>query len=159
MDHLGCVGSKNDRIEARSPYFRELLFFTRYTLLYGGELLLLEALKRAFQDPAYPLSLGREDELLLVEEVWLAEAQPSQSRLWGTLVPGDVRKGSELRPVLREGAVFGVPMVETLPLAFTVDAKGVRHPESPIPVSFLPLGAAVELPGLEALAWAERVWV
>lgn len=150
---------KNARIEARSPYFRELLFFTRYTLLYGGDETLLQELAQAFYDPAYPLSLGREDELMLVEEVQLVEAQPGEPRLRGTLVPGDVRQMPELRPILREGAVFEPPVVDMLPLAFTVDAKGIRHPESPVPVSFLPLGAELELPGLSALKWAGRAWV
>ncbi|MCS7173483.1 MAG: CRISPR-associated protein Cas5 [Armatimonadetes bacterium] len=150
---------KNARIEARSPYFRELLFFTRYTLLYGGDAALLQKLKRAFRDPAYPLSLGREDELLLVEEVQLDEAKPGEPRLQGTLVVGDVRQMSNLRPILREGSVFEPPVVETLPLAFTVDAKGIRHPEPPVPVSFLPLGVEWELSGLSAWWWKDRAWV
>jgi CRISPR-associated Cas5-like protein len=150
---------KNARIEARSPYFRELLFFTRYTLLYGGDEALLQKLAQAFYDPVYPLSLGREDELLLVEAVQRVEAQPGEPRFQGTLVPGDVRQRADLRPILQEGAVFTPPIVETLPLGFTIDAKGIRHPEAPMPVSFLPLGGELELPGLPAWMWAGRAWV
>ena len=58
---------KDNRIAERSPYFRELLFYTRYTLLYGGPRDLLENLAEAFMNPSYPLSLGRDDELLWIE--------------------------------------------------------------------------------------------
>ncbi|GIX07686.1 MAG: hypothetical protein KatS3mg115_2089 [Candidatus Poribacteria bacterium] len=144
-------------IKARSPYFRELLFFTRYTLLYGGERALLEELERAFWDPAYPLSLGREDELLWVEGVRLVEAQPGKPRFRGTLLPGDVRPSARLVS-LEPGVTFEPPIVETLPLAFAVDARGVRRPEASMPVSFLSLGVELEVPGLTAWEWEGRAW-
>nr|BAL57692.1 hypothetical conserved protein [uncultured Acetothermia bacterium]BAL59376.1 hypothetical conserved protein [Candidatus Acetothermum autotrophicum] len=152
---------KSGKIAERSPYFRELLFFTRYTLLYGGEEALLRELEHAFRDPAYPLSLGREDELLLIEDVFLVEAQPGKPRFRGTVLSGDIRQMSDLRPILREGAVFEPPVVETLPLAFTIDTKGLRHPERPVPLSFLPLGVELEVPRILALQCNERnfIWL
>lgn len=152
---------KNARIEARSPYFRELLFFARYALLYGGERTLLKELERAFQEPVYPLSLGREDELALVDEIVLAEAKPGEPRFRGTMVPGDVRQMPGLRPILHPGAVFEPPVVEVLPMKFLVDARGIRHPERPVPVSFLPLGVELEVAGIPALQWQDRnfVWL
>lgn len=152
---------KNARIETRSPYFRELLFFTRYTLLYSGDEALLRGLERAFRDPAYPLSLGREDELMLVEDILLAEAQPGEPRFRGTVLPGDIRQMPDLRPILHEGAVFEPPVVETLPLAFSVDTRGIRHPKRPVPISFLPLGVELEVRGIIALRWNERnfIWL
>lgn len=147
---------KNARIEARSPYFRELLFFTCCTLLYSGDEALLQELERAFRDPAYPLSLGREDELMLVEDVLLTEAQSGEPRFRGTIVPGDIRRMPDLRPILHAGAVFEPPMVETLPLTFSVDTRGIRHPERPTLLSFLPLGVELEVPRITALRWNER---
>jgi len=147
---------KSGKIAERSPYFRELLFFVRYTLLYGGEESLLQRLEAAFRDPVYPLSLGREDELALVEEVKLGTAIEGEPRFRGTVLPGDIRQVPGLRPILREGAVFEPPVVEMLPLGFTVDTKGIRHPERPVPVSFLPLGIEVEVPGVRALRIGER---
>ncbi len=141
---------KGGKIETRSPYFRELLFFPRYTLLYGGEPALLQALNAAFQDPVYPLSLGRDDELLLVEDVQLAYAQPGEPRFRGTALPGDIRRAAGLRPILEPGAILEPPVVETLPLAFRVDARGIRHPERLTPLSFLPLGMELEVPGVRA---------
>lgn len=152
---------KSGKIAERSPYFRELLFFTRYTLLYGGERSLLEQVERAFRDPGYPLSLGREDELLVVEAIMLGEAQSSEPRFRGTAVPGDIRQMPGLRPILAPGAVLEPPVVEVLPLAFSIDAKGIRHPETFQSISFLPLGVELEVPRLPAWRWGEKnfVWL
>ena len=141
---------KSGKIAERSPYFRELLFFVRYTLVYGGDEGLLRELEAAFRDPAYPLSLGREDELLLIEDVIVETALEGAPRFRGTVIPGDIRQMAGLRPILQEGAVFEPPVVEMLPLGFTVDAKGIRHPERSMPVSFLPLGIEIEVPGAQA---------
>lgn len=142
---------KSGKIAERSPYFRELLFSTRYTLLYGGNEDLLKRLQDAFRDPAYPLSLGREDELALVEETALEEAERGEPRFRGTVLPVDIRQMPGIRPVLLPGAVLEPPLVENLPLGFTVDAKGVRNPRDPKPLSFLPLGTELEVPGVPVL--------
>jgi len=147
---------KSGKIAERSPYFRELLFFVRYTLVYGGDEGLLRELEAAFRDPAYPLSLGREDELLLIEDVIVETASEGAPRFRGTVIPGDIRQMAGLRPILREGAVFEPPVVEMLPLGFTVDAKGIRHPERSMTVSFLPMGIEIEVPGARAWQVGER---
>jgi len=147
---------KSGKIAERSPYFRELLFFVRYTFFYGGSEDLLRRLERAFQDPAYPLSLGREDELMLVEALTLGEAAEGEPRFRGTVLPMDIRQRSGVRPILTPGTHFEPPVVETLPLRFRVDARGIRHPESPVPLSFLPPGLEIEVTGMPALRWEER---
>ncbi|WP_322797936.1 CRISPR-associated protein Cas5 [Thermoflexus sp.] len=147
---------KGGRIAGRSPYFRELLFYTRYVLIYGGPEEILTRLEQAFRDPAYPLSLGREDELAEVEEIALAEAELGPPRFYGTAVPLDVRQRPGIRLTLRPGAVFEPPVVERLPLAFEIDARGIRHPTDPIPISFLPLGVELEVPEIRAWRWKDR---
>jgi len=147
---------KSGKIAERSPYFRELLFFPRYTLLYGADASLLDKLKNAFQDPVYPLSLGREDEMLLVEEIQLTEASRGSPRFRGTVLPIDIRKHPDARPILKPGAQFDPPVIETLPLRFRVDTKGIRQPESPVPLSFLAPGLELEVPGVPALHWHGR---
>jgi CRISPR-associated protein Cas5t len=147
---------KSGKIAERSPYFRELLFFVRYTLCYGGPEDLLRKLETAFHDPVYPLSLGREDELLLVEEARLHMATKGMPRFRGTLLPMDIRTQSGVRPILTPGTSFEPPVVETLPLRFRLDNRGVRHPELPIALSFLSPGLEVEVPGIPALQWQER---
>jgi CRISPR-associated protein Cas5t len=91
---------KSGKIAERSPYFRELLFFVRYTLIYGGPEDLLRRLEEAFRDPAYPLSLGREDELLLMESIRWGEATPGEPRFRGTILPVDLRETPGARPIL-----------------------------------------------------------
>ncbi len=152
---------KSGKIAERSPYFRELLFFTRYTLVYGGDEEMLRRLEAAFRDPAYPLSLGREDELALVEKVTLGRASEGVPRFRGTVITGDIRQMPGVRPILREGAVFEPPMVEMLPLGFAMDGKGIRHPEHPVPLSFLPLGIDIEMSAAQALQFEDRnfVWL
>lgn len=151
---------KSGRIAERSPYFRELLFFVRYHLLYGGEEGLLKRLEQAFRDPVYPLSLGREDELLLIDGITLGEARGGEPRFRGTVLPCDIRQ-MRFRPILQQGIRFEPPVVETLPLSFSVDAKGIRHPERPATLSFLPLELELEVPQLQALQYQGRnfTWV
>lgn len=134
----------------RSPYMRELLFFAHYTLLYGGDETLLQQLERAFWDPAYPLSLGREDELVLVEELALETASNGESRFRGTVLPGDIRQMA-IRPILQPGVRFEPPLVESLPLGFVVNVKGLRQPKHPTTLSFLPLELEIEAPQISAL--------
>ncbi len=149
---------KGNKIAGRSPYFRELLFFVRYTLLYGDEEMSLRKLEQAFRDPMYPLSLGREDELLLVEDIALEEVSEGEPRFRGTVIPGDIRQMQTRLLNLQAGIRFEPPVVETLPLGFTVDARGLRQPERPTTLSFLPLELElkVEAPQFPALRCQER---
>ncbi|GBD08591.1 hypothetical protein HRbin22_00832 [Candidatus Thermoflexus japonica] len=147
---------KGGRIAERSPYFRELLFFVRYTLLYGGANDFLGCLEQAFRDPVYPLSLGREDELMIIENILRGEAAPGEPRFWGTPLPVDLRQIPGARPILTPGASLEPPVVETLPLHFRIDEKGIRHPESQIPITFLPPGLELEVPNIPALQWEGR---
>ena len=142
---------KNNKIADRAPYFRELLFFSRYTLLFGGPRELLESLKKAFLDPVYPLSLGREDELLWIEEepqvLPLTPAETETSTFYGTAVPGDIRE-LEIRMPMEPGLRVEPPVVETVPLAFEVGEKGVRAPLRRTPLTFIPLSLPLEIQGL-----------
>lgn len=150
---------KGNKME-RSPYMRELLFGISYTLLYGGNEIMLQQLERAFQDPAYPLSLGREDELLLIEEVAIETISIGESRFRGTVLPGDIRQ-MPIRPVLKSGIRFEPPLVEILPLGFELDTKRLRQPKHLVVLSFLPLELEVEMPHLPALQYQGRnfVWM
>lgn len=143
---------KNNKITERSPYFRELLFFPRYTLLFGGPRELLESLKKAFLDPVYPLSLGREDELLWIEdEPQILPLTPAETAtFYGTAVPGDIRE-LEVRMPLVPGLRAEPPVVETVPLAFEVDKKGVRAPLRRTSLTFIPLSLRLEIQGLSPI--------
>lgn len=150
---------KSGKME-RSPYVRELLFFMNYTIVYGGDEPLLQELARAFQDPTYPLSLGREDELLWIEEVVMGVASKGMPRFHGTALPCDIRKVS-VHPIIKPGIRFEPPIVETLPLSFIVDKKGIRHPERITTLTFLPLELEMEVSQIPALQYKGRnfTWV
>ncbi len=150
---------KNKKFAERSPYFRELLFFPRYTLLFAGESSLLERLAKAFADPVYPLSLGREDELARVEAIEKTAFSPGDSVLFGTMVPGTLRE-LEAKVKLAPGLRVEPPSVEVLPLGFEV-IRGVRHPLRRRPFTIIPLGSRLEFPDLETLSFCGRnfVWL
>lgn len=133
----------------RSPYFRELLFRAKYTLLYGGEERTLQELQKAFEQPAFSLCLGREDELVSVLQVTHQEASEGGKVLRGTVVRGALSQ-LDARPVLRPGIRLSPPVAERLPLRFEVTG-GVRHPRDYEVFTFLPLSLEVEVSGVETL--------
>ncbi|OAQ20071.1 CRISPR-associated protein Cas5 [Thermosulfurimonas dismutans] len=151
---------KNKKIAERSPYFRELLFFPRYTILFAGDKGLLCRLREAFFDPAYPLSLGREDELARIETVEETNFELGGPLFSGTMIPGDIRE-MEVRVKLASGMRIEPPTVEVLPLRFEVDKKGVRHPLRRQVFTLIPLGTELELPELESYSFRDRnfVWL
>ncbi len=147
------------RIAERSPYLRELLVETAFTLLYGGPRELLDKLANAFRQPVYALSLGREDELALVDvdAIELASVAETTGPVHGTVWPGDLRRNVP-RPVLEPGARLEPLMVERLPLAFRV-AGGRRHPERYATLSFVPFKTRIQPPpGLPLLGWRGRAF-
>ena len=141
---------KGGKITDRSPYLRELLFFTRFTILYGSSKNggILSELREAFEDPVYALSLGREDELIFLEEVGLFEVSSGSQCFRGTAVPGDIRNKAEGILNFGPGLRFEPPQVETLPRSFVVNKKGIREPKKRIPLTFIPLDLELEVPGI-----------
>ncbi|MEM2591945.1 MAG: CRISPR-associated protein Cas5 [Thermofilaceae archaeon] len=130
----------------RSPYLRELLFDARFTLLYGSSEERLRQLYDAFQQPAYPLSLGREDELLQIESCQLMECLTTTLPciFYGTILPGDLRL-LNARPILQEGATYEPTIVERLPTRFRVGRNGEREPIDPHEFTFLPYTVQVAM--------------
>lgn len=146
-DMMTILKIKGGRIDQRSPYFRELLFNVEYTLIYAGDDELIENLKSAFEDPVYPLSLGRKDELIeiiTIEEIRLSKGEPIFS---GTAIPGDIREmdielpafKNNIAPLKLEPAV-----VENVPLKFKVE-KGCRIPVKKTTITFLPYSLKVKV--------------
>ncbi|NNG65736.1 CRISPR-associated protein Cas5 [Caldanaerobacter subterraneus] len=140
---------KGSKIADLSPYFRELLFYARYVLLYGGEEELLQKLKKAFMDPVYPLSLGREDELLLLEDIGISEVQNGKAVFSGTILPGELKR-LNFKWIPIPGREVEPPVVENLPLGFSIDKKGIRTPLNIQPFTFLPYGVEIETEDIKA---------
>ncbi len=135
---------KSAKIADRSPYFRELLCFPRYLLVFGSEPSLLAQVAQAFKEPAYALSLGREDELITVHSIEMVSIDKGEPVFRGTVIPGDLRQMSIVKPLV-EGIRFEAPVVETLPLRFTLKS-GKREPHDMVPLSFLPHSLDIRIP-------------
>jgi hypothetical protein len=152
---------KSGKME-RSPYLRELLFDGRFALLFSGPNDLLERLQEAFRRPAYPLSLGREDELIQIDACEQVECTPASPpyQFFGTVLPGDLRM-LNARPVLREGAAMEAAVVERLPMRFEVEKNGVRNPADEQMLTFLPYTLQVEIESWDrpVYRWGDRQFV
>ena len=143
---------KGGKITDRSPYFRELLFFPKLTIIYGcsdENAVTLSELKEAFEDPVYALSLGREDELIFLEGIAMEEISTGHPCFRGTVVPGDVREKVERISNFGPGLRFEPPQVEIVPLFFVVNKKGIREPKKRTPFTFIPPDLELEVPDME----------
>lgn len=136
---------KSGKME-RSPYLRELLFNAQFTLLYQADEPLLDRLQQAFWQPIYPLSLGREDELIQVESFEIIDCLPAEPpyRFYGVILPGDLRL-LHARPVVQPGVVLEPAVVERLPTAFAIDRNEQRNPQNLRTFTLLPFQVIVEL--------------
>ncbi|MEO0181729.1 MAG: CRISPR-associated protein Cas5 [candidate division WOR-3 bacterium] len=139
------------KIKTRSIYTRELLFFPAYTILYAGAPELLEELKEAFDDPAYSLSLGREDELIAIIKNCFVEATPTPPEFSGTFIPVDIHTIPEekIKLILDQEGFFSLPQSVKLPVSFKIN-KGIREPEKELYFTFIPKGLKMFVEGLEA---------
>ncbi|KUJ94965.1 MAG: hypothetical protein XD41_2028 [Desulfonauticus sp. 38_4375] len=144
-DMMSLLKIKSGKAQ-RSPYFRELLFNVEYTLIYAGQQEIIDQLASAFSDPFYPLSLGREDELIeLVSINKIDKIHPGTSIFYGTAIPGDIKDMEfeimefEEKPIKIEPAI-----VENIPLEFKVK-KGIRTATKKSVISFLPYNLRVNV--------------
>ncbi len=135
---------KNNKISDTSPYFRELLFYPEFLLIFGGDEKILSKLEIAFKNPKYALSLGREDELIRIEDMKRMEAKKGEPLFSGTILPLDLRM-EKYKPVLEEGLSMDPPVMEAIPVEFKVDKKGVRAPLAKRIYSFIPYNLKIIL--------------
>jgi CRISPR-associated protein Cas5t/CRISPR-associated protein Cas5h len=114
----------------QTPITREQLYLARYGIYIeaenGG---LLEEICRAFMYPAFPLSLGRDDELVLlqgIKRVNLKKANPP-FEMDNVLLPFDIEtKNAEL--ILREGTTIRPYQRKKLPHRFGIAPNREREP-------------------------------
>ncbi len=125
------------KIKGPSPYFRELLFFPEFTLIFGGSEEILCSIENAMRNPVFPLSMGREDELVRVIDVKRVLLRTGENLFTGTILPFDI-KIRGFSPVLSEGLSIDPPIVDRIPIKFTLDKKGVRKPLDKQEFTFVP---------------------
>jgi len=134
---------KGKVLEDKDIVVRELLYTPKYYLYVSGKHETLEEIKNALSDPAWALSLGREDEMVLVKEIKPVRLLPSEDLVYeNTILPFNVYETSFelekdfLRANLRERSRLIPPSVHKLPTTFTITKKG-REPEGYIEFSFI----------------------
>ncbi len=145
-DMITILKVKNGRIEQRSPYFRELLFNVEYSLIYAGDDDIVNLLQKAFKEPAYPLSLGREDELIEIVDISEINVKHGEPVFYGTIIPGDIREMEIELPSLKKDNPIKIEpaVVENLPVGFKVK-KGYRTPTAKKTLTFLPYSLQVNV--------------
>jgi len=128
---------KNNKIAGSSPYLRELLFYPEYLMVFSGDEDILENVESHLKDPVYALSLGRDDELVRIAGIEWKELDAGEPVFTGTILPFDIRE-FDYRPELEEGIFVEPPIIEKLPVRFTINKKGVRSPDAKKSYSFIP---------------------
>ena len=117
----------------RSVVTRELIYRPEYTMYYFSEEYSeqdLSRLSEAFEDPAYPLTLGRSDELVVASKPAIVDMQECGSGLFyrNTVLPFNYRKHEySFEKAPEKGRLIRLPDVFRLPKTFSLD-KGVRKP-------------------------------
>jgi len=123
------------RIERR-PITREQLFQPSYTIYIQSEdFALLKQIKNRLEAPAFPLSLGRDDELVRIESVIFAQLEKAEPPilLYGILLPFDIAKVK--KKAVLEGALKP-HLVQKLPHRFEIINK-TRNPREIREFTFL----------------------
>lgn len=86
---------KHKRFGERAPIIREQLFRPSYIIYIQSEdFSLLDQIKNKLEAPIFPLSLGRDDELIRVESAMPVQLQKAEPPilLYGILLPFDIAK-------------------------------------------------------------------
>jgi CRISPR-associated protein Cas5t/CRISPR-associated protein Cas5h len=116
---------------------RELLYRPVYWIYYAlldgkssGELS-LDNLSESFGDPAYPLTLGRSDDMIVLKEITKVDLRMADRSVYykNTVLPFSYREvKSELEPrLLSEREQVQLPQVIKIPSRYKYDKDGTRQ--------------------------------
>jgi hypothetical protein len=127
-DLWGITKLKAGRSAEHAVVVREILHHPTYSIYLAPTTAdaapTLEDMKAAFANPAYPLTLGRSDELVVVRTSKIAnlESAPRDIYYRNTVLPFDYRKyGHALEKVDTSGGIAEIPQVFRLPMAYSYD--------------------------------------
>lgn len=134
---------KEKNFFGRSPYYRELLFFTEFTLFFGTDRELLKKIEKKIWDPEYALSLGRDDEIFRIVKSEIIEANKGYPEFVGTILPLDLRKIS-FYPEINEGLNMEPLIIESLPVSFKL-SRGKRIPNQNTVFTFVPPSLPIKI--------------
>jgi len=119
--------------EEKAVVIREMLYNPVYWFYFSfvSKEFNLEMLKEAFHNPVYPLTLGRSDELILVDSldvVELCKAEKNVHYKW-TVLPFDYKDKNYKFEEVDLSEPFSVPQVFKIPTGFEY-SKGRRVPKN-----------------------------
>lgn len=125
-DLWGITKLKAGRSAEHAVVVREMLHHPTYSMYLAPSsgALKLEDMKAAFANPAYPLTLSRSDELIVVRASKIAnlESAPKDAYYRNTVLPFDYRKhGHALEKVDTSSRIVEIPQVFRLPMAYSYD--------------------------------------
>jgi len=125
-DLWGITKLKAGRSAEHAVVIREMLHHPIYSLYLAplSGALKLDDAKAAFANPAYPLTLGRSDELILIRASKIAslEPAPEDACYRNTVLPFDYRKHRhELEKVDTTSGLVELPQVFRLPVTYSYD--------------------------------------
>ncbi|MGH9953176.1 MAG: CRISPR-associated protein Cas5 [Nitrososphaeraceae archaeon] len=129
---------------------REMLFEPEYTIYYNispnGNMrnMQYDDILLAFNDPAFPLTLGRSDEMIEILEKpkiieLISHAINEDHYYRNTILPFNYREyfdGYE-RKVVKQGYTFNLPQVLNIPTGFEINQTKIRKPSSYLVVTLV----------------------
>lgn len=126
-DLWGITKLKAARSAEHAVVVREMLHHPTYSLYLAPSTegtLKLEDMKKTFANPAYPLVLGRSDELVLLRASRIPnlEPAPKDTCYRNTVLPFDYRKHRhELEKIAATSGLIELPQVFRLPTGYSYD--------------------------------------
>jgi len=132
-DLWGITKIKTSGKTEHAVVVREMLHCPSYRIFFAPKScsVKLPDMKAAFANPAYPLALGRSDELVVIKTCGVSDLQPASRGAWfrHTVLPFDYRKR---RCILEKigvstGGILELPQVFRLPVAYSYDKDRKRR--------------------------------
>jgi len=136
-DLWGIIKLKETKEHESAIVIRELLYYPQYWIYYtvkNGAYLTILDMEKAFRDPAYALTLGRSDELILIDSIKIVclKPAPMDAIYKMTAVPFDYKQERHrFEDInLTRPSVIKIPQVFKIPTSFELDEKrGARIPK------------------------------
>lgn len=133
-DLWGITKIKTSGKTEHAVVVREMLHCPSYRIFFSpksSSSVKLRDMETAFANPAYPLTLGRSDELVMINSCDISDLQPANQAAWFryTVLPFDYRKQRCVLEKINESTdgILELPQVFRLPVAYSYDKDRKRR--------------------------------